>query len=106
MDTLGSDGARSDATLPQPAPRHPLPANQLQELLVLQLLVQGCGGQLLLLLEPLLIHVPLREASTVCKRAQQARYLSLRSPPPLPAARSPAAGVATGLGRMARGPTS
>lgn len=36
-------------------------ANQLQKVLVLQLLVQGCRSQLLLLLQPLLIHVPLWE---------------------------------------------
>lgn len=59
---------------PQQAPRLPIPANQLQKVLVLQLLVQGRRGQLLLLLEPLLIHVPLREVRAgLCERAQRER---------------------------------
>lgn len=62
-DILGSDSGPHRATaLSTASPRLPIPANQLQKVLVLQLLVQGCCGQLLLLLQPLLIHVPLWEA--------------------------------------------
>ena len=68
------------ALLTSPA-RPPVPAGQLKKLLVLQLLVQGGCCQLLLLLQPLLVHVPLSEATAspwLCPR------LALH--PPLPSA--------------------
>lgn len=64
---------------PQQAPKLSIPANQLQKVLVLQLLVQGCRSQLLLLLQPLLIHVPLWEVrACLCECAQQEHAQQVR----------------------------
>lgn len=105
-----------------PAPKLPIPANQLQKVLVLQLLVEGRGSQLLLLLQPLLIHVPLREVRAgLCERAQRepgrraSGHGEARGPAAAPTGLpchlqsgqcSPAAGVARARGQRARGPTS
>lgn len=44
--------------------KHPVPADQLKKLLVLQLLVQGRCREFLLLLQPLLVHVSLSEGES------------------------------------------
>lgn len=108
-------GHRASAALLTSPAGPPIPADQLQKLLVLQLLVQGGCRQLLLLLQPLLVHVSLSEGQRVpaaLTLACSAAPAAIRQAPtsrPCSLQRgvcSPAVGVARVQGQRAHDPTS
>ena len=105
--------ASARALLTSPAGR-PVPADQLEKLLVLQLLVQGGRRQLLLLLQPLLVQVPLSEATAspgLCPSGSGPTAALCHAPASRPCSaqkgvHSPAVGEVMDQGRRVHDPTS